>query len=77
LRYTAQRVQALKAEADDLEREITHLVTQVQPQLVNLPGVGLLSAGQVLIGWSHPGRLRSEAAFASLAGAARYRPTPG
>jgi hypothetical protein len=28
------------------------------------------SAAQVLISWSHPGRLRSEAAFATLAGAA-------
>lgn len=35
-----------------------------------LPGVGPISAAQVLISWSHPGRLRSEAAFASLAGAA-------
>jgi transposase len=40
LRSTAQRVQALKAEADDLEHEITRLVTEVQPQLMELPGVG-------------------------------------
>jgi transposase len=70
LRSTAQRVQALKTEADDLEREIAGLVTQVQPQLVELPGVGPISAAQILISWSHPGRLRSEAAFATLAGAA-------
>jgi transposase len=70
LRSTAHRVQALKAEADDLEREIARLVTQVQPELVQLPGVGPISAAQVLISWSHPGRLRSEAAFATLAGAA-------
>jgi transposase len=70
LRSTAQRVQALKAEADDLEREIARLVTQVQPQLVALPGVGPISAAQILISWSHPGRLRSEARFATLAGAA-------
>ena len=70
LRCTAQRVQALKAEADDLERQISHLVTQIRPQLLELPGVGPISAAQVLISWSHPGRLRSEAAFATLAGAA-------
>jgi transposase len=45
-------------------------VTEVQPQLVELPGAGPISAAQVLISWSHPGRLRSEAAFAALAGAA-------
>ena len=33
-------------------------------------GVGPISAAQVLVSWSHPGRLRSEAAFAALAGVA-------
>ena len=57
-------------EADELEREIADLVTQAQPQLMALPGVGPISAAQILISWSHPGRLRSAAAFANLAGAA-------
>jgi transposase len=70
LRGTAGRIQALTSEADDLEQEITHLVARVQPQLMNLPGVGPISAAQILISWSHPDRLRSEAAFATLAGAA-------
>lgn len=30
----------------------------------------MLTAAQVLITWSHPGRVRSEAAFAAMAGAA-------
>jgi transposase len=54
LRYTAQRVQALKAEADDIEREISQLVTQTRPQLLVLVGVGRISAAQVLISCSHP-----------------------
>ncbi len=29
------------------------------------PGVGAISAAQILNVWSHPGRLRSEAAFAA------------
>jgi transposase len=33
-------------------------------------GVGPVVAAQLLLSWSHPGRLRSEAAFASLAGVA-------
>jgi hypothetical protein len=37
---------------------------------MNLPGVGPISAAQLLISWSHRGRLRSEGAFATLAGAA-------
>jgi transposase len=31
--------------------------------------MGPISAAQVLVSWSHAGRLRSEAAFAALAGA--------
>jgi transposase len=34
------------------------------------PGLGTLTAGQILVSWSHPGRIASEAAFASLAGVA-------
>jgi len=70
LRSTARRVQALTAEADELEREIARLVSQARPELVELPGVGSITAAEILISWSHPGRLRSEAAFATLAGAA-------
>ncbi|WP_276082799.1 transposase [Nonomuraea thailandensis] len=33
-------------------------------------GVGAISAAQVLVSWSHPGRFRSEAAFATFAGTA-------
>jgi transposase len=65
LRSTAQRIQALAAE---LEAEIDKLVRAVAPWLLELPGVGPISAAQVLVSWSHAGRLRSEAAFAALAG---------
>ncbi|MFJ8073854.1 transposase [Streptomyces sp. NPDC096176] len=37
------------------------------PKLLRLPGVGPISAGQILVSWSHPGRFRSEAAFAAFA----------
>ncbi|MFB7713963.1 transposase [Streptomyces sp. NPDC056105] len=33
-------------------------------------GVGPITAAQILVSWPHPGRFRSEAAFASFAGAA-------
>jgi transposase len=69
LRSTAQRVQVLAAEASDLEGEIGRLVRAVAAVVLELPGVGPISAGQVLVSWSHAGRVRSEAAFAALAGA--------
>jgi len=68
LRLTARRVQALAVEAADLEVEIDKLARAVAPWLLELSGMGPISAAQVLVSWSHPGRLRSEAAFAALAG---------
>ena len=56
---------------DDLagnRADITGLIAQDTPQLLELTGVGAVVAAAVLIAWSHPGRVRSEAAMASLAG---------
>ncbi|WP_329156842.1 transposase [Streptomyces sp. NBC_01717] len=68
LRSTAQRIQALQAEAKELEGEMLLLVREVAPELLDLLGVGSITATQILVSWSHPGRFRSEAAFASFAG---------
>lgn len=70
LRSTAQRVRHLQAEARDLEKEILQIVRQRAPELLELLGVGPITAAQILVSWSHPGRFRSEAAFASFAGVA-------
>ena len=40
------------------------------PRLLDEPGVGPIVAAQLLVVWSHHGRVRSEAAFARLAGVA-------
>jgi len=73
LRMLARRLLVLTNEAKELEHEIHTLVTELAPQLLNEPGVGPISAAQLLISWSHPGRLRSEAAFAPPR---RRRPHP-
>jgi transposase len=65
----AQRIQLLAAEAAGLRAELERLVAAIVPWLLELPGVGPISAAQVLVSWSYAGRLRSEAAFAALAGA--------
>jgi transposase len=70
LRSLARRVLALNREAAELERAIRRLVGRLAPTLLGQRGVGPISAAQLLISWSHPGRIRSEAAFARLAGAA-------
>jgi transposase len=63
------RIQLLAAQAHGLRAELDRLVAAIAPWLLELPGVGPISAAQVLVSWSHAGRLRAEAAFAALAGA--------
>jgi transposase len=70
LRTVARRIQHLTAEERELAREIEQLTRTLAPQLLEQPGVGPLAAAQLVISWSHPGRIRSEAAFARLAGCA-------
>ena len=70
IRGTARRALALEAEAAEYETELEQLVVAICPVLLAQPGVGTITAAQFLISWSHAGRIRSEAAFASLAGAA-------
>ena len=65
---TARRIRLLAADAAGLRAELERLVATVAPWLLALPGVGPISAAQVLVSWSYAGRLRSEAAFAALAG---------
>jgi len=77
LRATAQRVQFLAAEADQLQAELTVLIQAVVPWLLEVPGVGPLSAAQVLVSWSHAGRFRSEAALPLWLAPTRSRPRRG
>jgi transposase len=73
LRLTAQRIHRLAVEAAGLRADLDRLVAAAAPWLLELPGVGPISAAQVLVSWSYAGRLRSEAAFAALAGPTRSR----
>jgi transposase len=67
----ARRWQQLQAELDGLDTQLQALVTAAAPALVALPGVGVETAGQLLVtAGDNPQRLRSEAAFAHLCGAA-------
>jgi transposase len=70
LRTLARRVQAATAEAAELEAEILAHVRALAAPLLDEPGVGPIVAAQLIVAWSHQGRVRSEAAFARLAGAA-------
>ena len=70
LRTLARRIRVLDTEAAEHERAIRTTVRAWRPDLLDLRGVGPIVAAVVLTAWSHPGRCRSDAAFAMLAGAA-------
>jgi transposase len=70
LRDLSRRALDLWAEADRHEKEILEIVRAWRPELLELCGVGPIVAATVLCAWSHPGRIRSDAAFAMLGGAA-------
>lgn len=66
----AKRVLELEQELAENRKRITEIVTVEAPALLELRGVGAVTAAIVLTVWSHPGRIRSEAAFAQIAGTA-------
>jgi transposase len=70
LRDLARRALELAAEAGRREKEILAIVRAWHPELLERKGVGPIVAATVLCAWSHPGRIRSGAAFAMLGGAA-------
>lgn len=65
----AKRITALNDELDENAASMTALLEQSPARvLLDQTGIGPVTAAIVLTAWSHPGRLRNEAAFASLAG---------
>lgn len=65
----AKRVAALDDELKDITKRTTELVRQSPAgELLDQPGIGPVTAAVALTSWSHLGRIRSESAFASLAG---------
>jgi transposase len=70
LRSLARRIRHLQADTHELEHELMLRLQTLAPILLTQPGIGPISAAQLLVAWSQPGRIRSEAAFARLAGTA-------
>lgn len=65
----ARRVIELSDTLRQNQTRMTELIqTSPAAPLLEKTGIGPLTAAVVLTAWSHPGRVRSEAAFASLAG---------
>lgn len=75
----AARIEFLSGQLDELNPQLLALLHQhpAGPALLAEPGVGPVVAAQLLISWSHRGRVRNEAAFASLAGVAPLEASSG
>jgi transposase len=56
---------------------LVELINALAPGMLTQAGVGPISAAQILISFSHPGRCRNDAAFAKLAGVAPIPATSG
>lgn len=78
LRSVARRYRQLSEEIAELEGQIERLVKEASPELVSLEGVGPDTAATLMIvAGDNPDRLRSEAAFANLCGAAPIEASSG
>jgi transposase len=65
----ARRVGDLNTDVKANEAALRAAVTEAMPSLLEMVGIGPVNAAIVLATWSHPGRVRNDAAFAKLAGA--------
>lgn len=79
LQSIAARILFLSRQVDQFDPELLALIKQhpAGPTLLAEPGVGPVVAAQLLVSWSHRGRVRNEAAFAALAGVAPLEASSG
>lgn len=74
----SRRIQFLEAEFGDARRQMTALVQQTAPGLLQVNGIGADSAAALLIAvGDNPERLRSEASFAALCGTSPVEASSG
>jgi transposase len=70
MRVVARRIQHFSDEIEVHDIAMKQLVDDTAPQLVAESRFGYVTAAMFVIAWSHPGRCRSEAAYARLGGVA-------
>lgn len=77
IRRLAVSLRTLGDELTANRRAIATLVDHIAAGLTRRRGIGPITAAQALVSYSHPGRVRDDAAFASLAGTAPLPATSG
>ena len=64
----AKRIADLDIDLKANREQLTSLVAEHAPRLLEMTGIGAVTAAVIMTVWSHPGRIRSEAALAQIAG---------
>jgi transposase len=77
LHRLAKRIVLLERELAETDRELNQLTRTLCPQLLRQPGVGPICAAQLLVSTADPHRIRSEPAFAALAGVSPVEASSG
>lgn len=77
LHRLAAQITTLNASIAEAEAELDRLTATHAAPLRAEPGIGPVTATAILLAYSHPGRIRSEAAFAALAGASPLEASSG
>lgn len=76
-RRLARAVVDLTALLEQNHAELRRLTERTAPGLQDVAGVGPVTAAIIVCAYSHPGRVRSEAAFAALGGVAPLQASSG
>ena len=68
IRRLALALSQARQQLEDNRTQLLAIVNDVAPGLTSRYGIGPVSAAQAIVSFSHPGRCRTEAAFAALSG---------
>jgi transposase len=77
LRRLAVLVREAEAQLVSNNRQLARIVADLAPGLTARAGIGPVSAAQSIVSFSHPGRVRNDAAFAALAGTSPLEASSG
>jgi len=68
IRRLAAALSQARQQLKDNRAQLLAIIDDLAPGLISRYGIGPVSAAQAIVSFSHPGRCRSEAAFAALSG---------
>jgi transposase len=77
IRRLAEALSQARRQLKDNRAQLLAIVDDIAPGLTSRYGVGPVSAAQAIVSFSHPGRCRSEAAYAALGGTSPVQASSG